>query len=356
MVFAWTLTVAIAPAASASGVHGAILKVPSQYPTIQSAINAANPGDTILVGPGTYTEPLTIDKSVNLVGAGASHTFLLDAGVPYLIEIGNAASVSFSGFSVTVTTPGADAILVFDGANAVIFGNTIVAAGTFDTGIEVSYYTLGPATATITANDIIAAASPSDGTQTGIFVFGGAQATISHNVIQGPGNVGVIMEYSSGIVTHNIISQFGCEYSPSEVAAGECGPNFAFQFQGAGVADFSDDGLGTTISYNLITRTDAGIWLAGGTGTCSPCVIDHNVVVGSFAYGLLGSDGNFAFGQNVVIGGLYAIGSIAITVDTTVTLSHVVMVGQSAAPPPYYYEDACFEIFGYTCTESVAGT
>ena len=91
----------VVPGARAGSPHGATLKVPSQYPTIQSAINAAHSGDTILVAPGIYTEQLTISKSVNLVGAGATKTFLKDPGVAAvqtLIGIGNAATVSFSGF------------------------------------------------------------------------------------------------------------------------------------------------------------------------------------------------------------------------------------------------------------------
>jgi len=32
------------------------------------------------------------------------------------------------------------------------------------------------------------------------------------------------------------------------------------------------------------------------------------------------------------------------------------MVGQSVAPPPYYYENDCLAIFGYTCTDTIDGT
>jgi hypothetical protein len=49
-----------------------IFHVPSdQFPTIQSAINAAVNGDRILVAPGVYNETLTIAKRVSLTGSGA---------------------------------------------------------------------------------------------------------------------------------------------------------------------------------------------------------------------------------------------------------------------------------------------
>lgn len=41
------------------------------YYTIQSAIDSGNPGDTILVSPGTYPEDLEVNKSITLVGPNA---------------------------------------------------------------------------------------------------------------------------------------------------------------------------------------------------------------------------------------------------------------------------------------------
>ncbi len=45
------------------------IEVPKDYSTIQAAINAAQPGDLILIAPGTYKENLTIRKSIELRGA-----------------------------------------------------------------------------------------------------------------------------------------------------------------------------------------------------------------------------------------------------------------------------------------------
>jgi hypothetical protein len=43
---------------------------PGVYTTIGAAVTAANPGDTIQINPATYTEQLTIGKSLTMVSTG----------------------------------------------------------------------------------------------------------------------------------------------------------------------------------------------------------------------------------------------------------------------------------------------
>jgi hypothetical protein len=53
------------------------LLVPSQYATIQSAADAAAPGDEIVVSAGIFEEQLVITKDLTLTGAGIGQTVLL---------------------------------------------------------------------------------------------------------------------------------------------------------------------------------------------------------------------------------------------------------------------------------------
>ena len=68
MIIPWT-SFQLSDAASA-------LVVPTQFPTIQAAINAAKSGNTIKVLPGVYTEQITITKSLVLVGSGVINTVI----------------------------------------------------------------------------------------------------------------------------------------------------------------------------------------------------------------------------------------------------------------------------------------
>ena len=317
-------------AAQAGGPKHATLRVPGQYPTIQSAVNAAHAGDTILVGPGTYTEQVTVDTSVNIVGAGAGRSFIADPGATsYLVVIGNAATVSLSGFTITTATPSADAILVFDGATASIFSNTIWTTANGGTGIEVSYYTLGPGTATITGNQILTTAG-AEGNEIGVVVFGGAQAVVTHNTILGPGLEGVILFGGTGVVTSNLIGNFQCGF---QTVFGPCGPDWAADIQGGGVVDYFDPGLGTVISNNVVFSSDEGVQLAAGA---PGIVVSGNLILNSVNYGLAGFDGTYAFSHDTVIGAPYGLGAAATFTVTTETLDHVLIIGASVAP--FYYE------------------
>jgi hypothetical protein len=59
---------------------------PGCFSAVQAAIDAGHNGDTITIGPGTFAGGITIDKSVDLVGAG-SHATIIKGGGP-VITIG----------------------------------------------------------------------------------------------------------------------------------------------------------------------------------------------------------------------------------------------------------------------------
>ena len=64
-------------------------QVPSQYSTIQSAINAASPGDTIAIANGTYNESVSVNKSVTLLGASSSVTITPTNGIGITVTANN---------------------------------------------------------------------------------------------------------------------------------------------------------------------------------------------------------------------------------------------------------------------------
>ena len=86
--------------------------VPTAYPTIQSAVDAAQPGDTIAVHPGTYREQISIDKDLAIIGSGPGSTTIRAPGTlvdgedgrTSIVEIRGGASVAIS--RLTVSGPG----------------------------------------------------------------------------------------------------------------------------------------------------------------------------------------------------------------------------------------------------------
>lgn len=74
--------------------------VPSQYASIQAAINAANPGDTICVGPGAYHENVTINKSIQLSGSGYNKSIINGQDPGYYTVLISASDVTIEGFLI----------------------------------------------------------------------------------------------------------------------------------------------------------------------------------------------------------------------------------------------------------------
>ena len=157
-------------------------------------------------------------------------------------------------------------------------------------------------------------------------------------VVMGPTTdfaaLGILLDGgSSGTIQINTIANFECEYNAFLVGIGACGPSFASQSQVGAIWNLGGD-LGKVVeTNNLIFNVDFGILGYGGGTTYT---VKDNVILNPLDWGLTGVDGDFAFGPNLVIGGQFGVGAIALTTSTTVTVTGEVLVHPSAGP--YYFE------------------
>ncbi|MFN8179858.1 MAG: right-handed parallel beta-helix repeat-containing protein [bacterium] len=111
---------ALAVAASAGA---ATLRVPSQHPTMQEALQAASAGDTVLVAPGEYKEKIEIKPGVVLRSEkGPDSTSIVSTAVA-----GNVLDEK-----LVVILPGADRSTVFEGFT--LQGGLLKGAGVFCEG------------------------------------------------------------------------------------------------------------------------------------------------------------------------------------------------------------------------------
>lgn len=202
---------------------------PGNFSTIQSAINAASNGDTIIVYAGTYYESqIVIDKSLIVQGAGSSSSIIDGNGATLsstgLVKIIANGDVTFSGFTVK------------DAGGPTGYGagdnkmNMAITACASSSGV----------TYTITSNRIIGTNDPDDDYDWGFYATSGGKENI--------------------IFTHNIVTQTGCNNIVVEKTIG-----------------FTD------ISFNTL---DAGCWgidsiyymTCQGTDITTPQKITNNTI------------------------------------------------------------------------------
>jgi len=101
------------------------LKVPDDYPTIQEAIDAANPEDTIIVSEGTYAESnIYVWKAVTLIAEG---TVTVDGLYERNVFSISAPNVTIKGFTVKNSNPEYPGmgISLVGARNVVVEGNTV---------------------------------------------------------------------------------------------------------------------------------------------------------------------------------------------------------------------------------------
>lgn len=98
--------------------------------TITAAVNAAAPGDTVLIAPGTYTEDVVIKQPISLIGASPA-TIIDASGQPNGIFIDGMASAPAAGVShvtisgITVRNANFEGILVANASDVSLTGNLV---------------------------------------------------------------------------------------------------------------------------------------------------------------------------------------------------------------------------------------
>jgi parallel beta-helix repeat protein len=80
---------------------GSPIYVPDNYTTIQAAVNASSPGDTIIVSDGTYTENVMVNKALTIQSENGSANCIVQTANPsnYVFVV-TASNVTIRGFTL----------------------------------------------------------------------------------------------------------------------------------------------------------------------------------------------------------------------------------------------------------------
>jgi parallel beta-helix repeat protein len=183
--------------------------VPTDYPTIQDAINSAANGDTIFIKKGTYVENPTVNRSISLVGEDLDTT-VIDVTAGLKVEGNNSTitgltlydgwrgislSASYCNISGNKITDSTNGIVLFGCEGNSITGNIFTSIGT-SSAVQLNF-----ANRNLVSNNII------DSCIEGIQIWQNSNNnTIRENTITNCQETAVGFQYSSDniIIQNNI--------------------------------------------------------------------------------------------------------------------------------------------------------
>ncbi|MBP2017428.1 nitrous oxidase accessory protein NosD [Symbiobacterium terraclitae] len=171
----------------------AVIRVPADYRTIQEAVNAARPGDTVRVAGGVYAEAVTIREGrdrLAIIGPGAGDAILQGNGIGPGFLIGGSGTVTIAGFTVTgfefgIEVSSNDNVI----RDVVLTGNARQGAGVAETSFRSLFYRV---TASQNGGD-------------GIEINGGGNYVIRSELREN-GDDGLDLNGPTNVALHNLIS------------------------------------------------------------------------------------------------------------------------------------------------------
>jgi parallel beta-helix repeat protein len=221
---------------------------PADFHTIQEAINAANPGDTIFVKTGTYYENVVANKSVLLIGEDPTKT-IVDGGGRFVkvVEI-MANNVAIQNFTIRNSNqmPGwweNNLIFVYKINSTLIQSNIITSPAGKAAGIVL----INSSGNIISGNNITA------NYNMGIRLWDSSNNTISrNNITRNSTGIELDEESSNNTITENSVSDhIGCIGSSNIIS------------RNIVTGSISLYGSSNTISENIITARGWGVTLYG---------------------------------------------------------------------------------------------
>jgi hypothetical protein len=251
--------------------------------TITAAVNAAMPGDTVLIAPGTYAEDVVIKQSISLIGSNRA-TVINATGLSNGIFINGMSSepgigvwgVVISG--ITVRNANFEGILVANASDVTLTGNLVtdndkslnVSAGTC-TGINTGFET-----------------NEQEDCGEGIHLMGVEQSTILRNEVANNSG-GMLISDETGPNSHNLISE---NFVHDNVY--DCGITLASHAPAAATGATGAFGVWyNTISHNVsmgngtkAAGAGVGIFAPGPGNTNTGNVVIDNQIVNNGATGV----------------------------------------------------------------------
>ncbi|MBE0430601.1 MAG: right-handed parallel beta-helix repeat-containing protein [Dehalococcoidia bacterium] len=173
-------------------VAAATVNVPGDYSTIQAAVDAASPGDTVVVAAGTYAETISIDvPNLTLRSAGGADATIIDAGgaVVAVEVMANLGDVTVEGFTVRNWTGAGivQRIAQKEGTALHVLNNKVTAPEQTSTPGGNSIQVTGDGSSVI-GNEVTVAHQTGPSSACGILVGVGNNVVVRENYVSGAPN------------------------------------------------------------------------------------------------------------------------------------------------------------------------
>ena len=277
---------------------------------LQSAINAAQSGDTINIAAGNYPEQLTITKSVTLIGAGSATVFN-----PALLTSTTVSYTSGAKLYPIILVKGTTGVNI---ENLKIDGSVV--GPTVDEPLFGIIFQNSSGTISATTVSNIALSQSLFGMQYGIAVYiqsdnigGVSNVNIQNNVINAYDKAGIVCNESgttctitgnnvTGVGPTSLIAQNGIQIgygAAATIANNQVNGN---SYQGTGTGDTEDyftstwqscgillyDAFPTiTISNNTVSSNDLGICAYSETSSTTNIAINNNTISNNYSDGVV---------------------------------------------------------------------